>query len=175
MLVRDVTRVRIRLATAPDIPNLAPPLQGLAVHHELTPWQVTEALKGEQWKVRGESTFGCLVAVQSELQLQLVGLVGYSVVHGIAGQAHTLRVHGPFVFPPHRRQGVGTQLMYALAREASQLGCGPMAWQVPESDPIGMQFSFGLGARASGDLLTHHLSSDGVQWLASVPLEGEGW
>jgi GNAT superfamily N-acetyltransferase len=162
--------VRIRRAAEQDIPDLLPLVRELTdVEHQLDAWAVTAALTREHATRRTPPDFGCLVVESGDSGL--VGLASYYVCRFAGGIKPTLYVNGIFVVASLRRRGIAGCLVRALAREAGELGCSAMAWQIARRDPIAVQFSERQGARADSNGVDYRLAREAVRWLATLSLD----
>jgi len=67
---------------------------------------------------------------------------------------------------PHRRQGVGQALMYALAAEAVRRGVQLVDWRTEAASPEAVTFYDRLGAERMGSKLTYLLRAGALKRMA---------
>ena len=72
-----------------------------------------------------------------------------------------------FVRPSHRQHGIGRALLRALARIASQSGCGRMEWAVLDWNEPALKFYKSLDARQMKEWIIHRLTPVEIARLAS--------
>jgi GNAT superfamily N-acetyltransferase len=80
----------------------------------------------------------------------------------------TLYLEDIFVLPQERRQGLGSELMRHLAREAIAHGCGRMEWQVLDWNRPALDFYERLGARRLSEWLPYRLTQEEIARLANT-------
>jgi GNAT superfamily N-acetyltransferase len=72
-----------------------------------------------------------------------------------------------FVRPAQRKHGIGRALLRALARIASQRGCGRMEWAVLDWNEPALQFYKSLDARQMNEWIIHRLTPVEIAKLAA--------
>jgi len=72
-----------------------------------------------------------------------------------------------FVRPAQRKHGIGRALLRALARIASQRGCGRMEWAVLDWNEPALRFYKSLDARQMNEWIIHRLTPVEIAKLAS--------
>ena len=70
-----------------------------------------------------------------------------------------------FVRPSHRKAGVGTALLAAVAARAAARG-GRLEWAALDWNELALGFYRRLGARTMGEWVTHRLDGDALSRLA---------
>jgi GNAT superfamily N-acetyltransferase len=70
-----------------------------------------------------------------------------------------------FVRPSHRKAGVGTALLAAVAARAAAQG-GRLEWAALDWNELALGFYRRLGARTMGEWVTHRLDGDALSRLA---------
>jgi len=71
-----------------------------------------------------------------------------------------------FVLPGYRRQGIGTALLRAVAKIATQRGAGRLEWSVLEWNDSAMMFYETMGATVLPDWRICRVSGDKISQLA---------
>jgi GNAT superfamily N-acetyltransferase len=66
-----------------------------------------------------------------------------------------------FVRPPHRKAGLGTALLAAVAARAAELG-GRLEWAALDWNDLALGFYRRLGARTMGEWVTHRLDGEAL-------------
>jgi len=72
-----------------------------------------------------------------------------------------------FVRPAQRKHGIGRALLRALARIATQRGCGRMEWAVLDWNEPALRFYKSLDARQMNEWIIHRLTPVEIAKLAS--------
>jgi GNAT superfamily N-acetyltransferase len=72
-----------------------------------------------------------------------------------------------FVRPAQRKHGIGRALLRALARVASQRGCGRMEWAVLDWNEPALRFYKSLDARQMNEWIIHRLTPVEIAKLAA--------
>ena len=72
-----------------------------------------------------------------------------------------------FVRPEQRKHGIGRALLRALARIASQRGCGRMEWAVLDWNEPALRFYKSLDARQMNEWIIHRLTPVEIARLAA--------
>ena len=72
-----------------------------------------------------------------------------------------------FVRPAQRKHGIGRALLRALARIASQRGCGRMEWAVLDWNEPALRFYKSLDARQMNEWIIHRLTPVEIARLAA--------
>ena len=72
-----------------------------------------------------------------------------------------------FVRPAQRKHGIGRALLRALARIASQRGCGRMEWAVLDWNEPALRFYKSLDARQMNEWIIHRLTPVEIEKLAA--------
>lgn len=155
--------VTIRPLAEPDIPTFLSLVQALADY---------EKLEGPDGDARERLTrdllsdpprFQVLLAEQDG---RVMGYGLYFFTYSSFLARPTLYVEDLFVLPDARRNGTGSALMKALAREATLQGCGRMEWTVLDWNEPAIGLYEGLGARILKEWRVVRLTSDHLVRLA---------
>jgi GNAT superfamily N-acetyltransferase len=75
----------------------------------------------------------------------LIGMANYSFLWPAADAARSMYLKELFVAEPHRRQGIGKQLMDALLDVATKHGCTRLEWTTDEENEDAQRFYEELG------------------------------
>lgn len=86
----------------------------------------------------------CLVVVRLG---QVLGFATYMPEFSTWDAAYYLHLDCLFLRPELRGQGVGKQLLHAVAEEARRLGCTHLQWQTPAENAPAIRFYQRQGAR----------------------------
>jgi GNAT superfamily N-acetyltransferase len=78
-----------------------------------------------------------------------------------------------YVRPTFRRQGLGRALLRAVARIASERGCGRLEWTALRWNKTALDFYVRLGARVMDDWALLRLNSHGIRQLSANPHDPE--
>lgn len=156
----------IRPATPADVPIIFQLIQALAAYEKLS-----HAVTGTEEALR-QHLFGDRPYAEVLLAHTPAEVIGYALFFTTYSTFLTrpgLWLEDLFVLPAYRRQGVGTALLKALARLASDRDYGRIEWSVLDWNTPAIQFYERIGAtvlpdwricRVSGDVLKHFGHSD---------------
>jgi GNAT superfamily N-acetyltransferase len=157
----------IRRAEPRDVPTIHALIGELARYERLeheavaTVEQIRESLFG-----RNQPQAEVLVAEAGEEPARVVGFAlffhNYSTFLGRRG----LYLEDLFVLPEHRRSGLGTALLRALARIALERGCGRFEWAVLDWNEPAIRFYRSLGANLLDDWRICRVTGDAIAQLA---------
>ncbi|WNC60688.1 GNAT family N-acetyltransferase [Thermosynechococcus sp. QS41] len=151
----------IRAATPADAPIIFQLIQALAAYEKLS-----HAVTGTEEALR-QHLFGDRPYAEVLLAHTPTDVIGYALFFTTYSTFLTrpgLWLEDLFVLPAYRRQGVGTALLKALARLASDRDYGRIEWSVLDWNTPAIQFYERMGAtvlpdwricRLSGDALKH--------------------
>lgn len=156
----------IRPATPADVPIIFQLIQALAAYEKLS-----HAVTGTEEALR-QHLFGDRPYAEVLLAYTPAEVIGYALFFTTYSTFLTrpgLWLEDLFVLPAYRRQGVGTALLKALARLASDRDYGRIEWSVLDWNTPAIQFYDRIGAtvlpdwricRLSGDVLKHFGNPD---------------
>jgi len=156
--------VRVRPATAADVPAFLALVDGLADYERLP---------------RPDPDARCRLAVDAQATPPRFHLLLAEVAGAIAGYAvwfltystflalATLYLEDLFVLPDARGRGAGAALFRACAEEAVRQGCGRMEWSVLAWNRPSMDFYEARGARHMSDWLLFRLDGDALRRVAN--------
>ncbi len=154
----------LRRATRADVPELLRLIRALAEYEKLSPEVVaTEAVLAQT--LFGEwSAAEVLVAEEGG---RAVGFAlffqNYSTFLGKPG----IYLEDLFVEPASRGQGLGKQLLRAIARLAVERGCGRFEWAVLDWNEPAIGFYQSLGAKPMADWTVMRLTGEALKKLGS--------
>lgn len=78
-----------------------------------------------------------------------------------------------YVRSEYRGQGVGTALLSAVARVATERGCGRLEWSVLDWNRRAVDFYTGMGARPVSGWTVYRMTGEALQALARGESDGE--
>jgi GNAT superfamily N-acetyltransferase len=155
----------LRGATARDLPALVGLIHGLAEYEKLThQLEVTE-------DTLGKSLFGerpvAEAIVAEDRAAELIGFAlffsSFSTFLGRPG----LWLEDLFVLPAHRRRGVGTALLTALAHIAVERDYGRFEWSVLDWNESALAFYQRMGASVLSDWRICRVTGDALRVLGA--------
>jgi GNAT superfamily N-acetyltransferase len=153
----------IRPSVADDVPGLLSLIRALAQYENLE-----HEVSGTEDDLR-EQMFGTHPRIEGLVVDDAGSLVGFALYF------HTfstflckpgIYLEDLFVLPQHRRRGHGTALFRALARIATERGCGRFEWAVLDWNETAKEFYRTLGARELSDWRVMRITADGLAKLA---------
>lgn len=161
-----MSKSRIRQARPEDAKEIHRLIVALCEYEKYEP-KTTVLATPESLKSQLESTpapFQCLLA---ELEGRVVGFAlfffNYSTWRGRPG----LYLEDLFVDIAHRKQGIATQLLVALAQVARERRCARMEWMVLDWNTPAIDFYKTLGAQMMEGWTTCRLDTPAIEALAS--------
>jgi GNAT superfamily N-acetyltransferase len=159
--------VHVRPAEHYDIPRLLRLIRALTdVERHVDMCALTTGLVDGQRFHRTPAEFSCVVG--DDGASGLVGVASYTVSRVPATAKPALYVHGVFVLPMARRQGIGTDLMRAVAQQAIHVGCSTVRWQLVQPTTEETGFSESLGAGDSDRTgIGYQLAGRALEFLAA--------
>lgn len=155
--------MRIRLATAADVPVIAELIRALArfekLEHEvkMTDDLLAKALFGE--RPYAETLLAEEDATPIGFALFFHSFSTFLALPGIY-------LEDLFVVPEHRGRGVGRTLLAHLARLAIERGCGRLEWAVLNWNQDAIGFYDRLGARPNSEWTVYRLAGEALTTLA---------
>ncbi|WP_460194693.1 N-acetyltransferase family protein [Thermosynechococcus sp. FA-CM-4201] len=138
----------IRPATPADVPIIFQLIQALAAYEKLS-----HAVTGTEEALR-QHLFGDRPYAEVLLAHTPTEVIGYALFFTTYSTFLTrpgLWLEDLFVLPAYRRQGVGTALLKALARLASDRDYGRIEWSVLDWNTPAIQFYERIGATILSD------------------------
>jgi len=157
--------IKIRAATAADVPLILGFIRGLATYEKLldeveaTP----ETLATTLFPAAGRPAAECILADADGTPAGFaLFFASYSTFLAKPG----LYLEDLFVEPAHRGRGVGRALLLHLARLANERGCGRMEWSVLDWNQPAIEFYEALGARRMREWQICRLAGDALERYA---------
>lgn len=116
-----------------------------------------------------ESIFGagsCTEVLIAELDGEAVGFAIYFATYSTFLARQGIYLEDIYVREAVRGQGIGRQLLSAVARVASDRQCGRLEWSVLDWNRPAIDFYESLGAEAQSEWIKYRLTGDALQTLA---------
>jgi GNAT superfamily N-acetyltransferase len=158
--------MRVRPAVESDIPAMLGLMRELAVYERyIDVFGVTAEILREEGFRRSPPTFYCIVAEGEDGAL--VGQIAYFVIPFTARGVPRIYLKDVYVVPAARGQGIGEELMRAVARAAIEMGTPWINWLVADWNTGGARFYERIGATRGSTWLDYSLLPDAVRALAS--------
>jgi GNAT superfamily N-acetyltransferase len=135
--------LQIRPAQVQDVETIFELICGLAVYENLS-----DRVTGNADLLRSH-LFGARPSAEvivAELDHKIVGFGLFFHTYSTFLTQPGLYLEDVFVQSEHRRQGIGTALMTAVAKIASDRGCGRLEWSVLDWNQPAIEFYQSLGA-----------------------------
>ncbi|GLC23498.1 GNAT family N-acetyltransferase [Roseisolibacter agri] len=158
------TALRLRAATADDVPTVLRLIRGLAEYERLldecvaTEAQLRETLFGAQPQAE---------VVIAEWNGEAAGFALFFHNYSTFLARRGLYLEDLFVFPEHRGRGIGRALLSHLARVALARGCGRFEWAVLDWNAPAIGFYRALGAVAMDEWTVMRVTGDALERLAA--------
>jgi GNAT superfamily N-acetyltransferase len=156
-------RIRIRPATASDVPTLVSLIRGLAKYERLTPYL---KLNERRFRRHGFGRRRYFEGLICERGADVIGYAIYYFAYSTFTCSPVLFIEDIFVVPEERGHGAGKALMVALARAAVREGCTQMEWIVLDWNKPSIEFYGRLGARLDRTWLLTRLTDKNLRRLA---------
>ncbi len=165
MAIDDPTpALRLRAATADDVPTVLRLIRGLAEYERLldecvaTEAQLRETLFGAQPQAE---------VVIAEWNGAAAGFALFFHNYSTFLARRGLYLEDLFVFPEHRGRGIGRALLSHLARVALARGCGRFEWAVLDWNAPAIGFYRALGAVAMDEWTVMRVTGTALEQLAA--------
>jgi GNAT superfamily N-acetyltransferase len=156
--------LNIRPATAADAPTIAALVRELAEYEKL----LHEAKAGPGDFLREITAENPVIRVLiAEWNGEPAGFALYFFNFSTFVGKPGLYLEDLFVRPALRSHGIGRALLRALARIASDRGCGRMEWAVLDWNEPALRFYRSLGARPMKEWIVHRLTPQEIGALAA--------
>jgi GNAT superfamily N-acetyltransferase len=158
--------LRVRPATAADVPLLLGFIRGLAEYERLT-----ERLRAREENLRAH-LFGPRPYCEALIGEDGAGPAGYALFfHGYSTfeTRPTTWLEDLFVQPDRRRQGLGRALIQRVAALALSRGCNRLEWSVLDWNEPAIRFYRSLGARLLDDWTVCRVEDDALGILSRGP------
>lgn len=155
--------LRIRRATARDVPAILTLIRGLAEYERLA-HQVEATL--DRLRRHGFGRRPYFEALLCRRDRAPVGFALYFFTYSTFLARPTLYLEDLFVLPEARGRGAGRALLRALARIAVRRGCGRMEWTVLDWNTPAIRFYRRLGAGLRREWILTRLAGQPLRQLA---------
>ena len=155
--------IRIRPATARDIPTIARLTRELAKYERLTHELRLSAARLRRHGFGRRRYFESLLCTSAG---RPIGYATYYFVYSTFTCSPVLFIEDIFVLPDERGQGAGKAMMRALARIALRHRCDQMQWIVLDWNKPSIEFYRKLGARLDRTWLVNRLTGGRLRSLA---------
>jgi GNAT superfamily N-acetyltransferase len=157
--------IKIRPATAVDVPLVLDFIRGLATYEKLLDEveATAERLTATLFPDNGRPAAECVLAEADGIPAGFaLFFTNYSTFLAKPG----LYLEDLFVNPEQRGRGIGRALLLHLARLANQRGCGRMEWSVLDWNQPAIDFYEALGARRMREWQICRLTGAALQQYA---------
>jgi GNAT superfamily N-acetyltransferase len=151
--------LRIRPATAGDVPLILHFIRSLAEYEKLGPVCVADEARLRETLFGGRAYAEVIVA---EWKGQAAGFALFFHNYSTFLAQPGIYLEDLFVEPAFRGQGIGKALLTELARIANRRGCGRVDWQVLDWNKPSIEFYERMGARPLNDWLTYRLTGEAL-------------
>jgi len=155
--------IRIRPATARDIPTIARLTRELAKYERLTHELRISTARLRRHGFGRRRFFESLICTRSG---RSIGYATYYFAYSTFTCSPVLFIEDIFVLPDERGQGTGKAVMRALARIAVRRGCHQMQWIVLDWNKPSIEFYRKLGARLNKTWVLTRLTDVHLRRLA---------
>ncbi|MGE0639347.1 MAG: N-acetyltransferase family protein [Thermoanaerobaculia bacterium] len=157
-------RIRLRFATAEDVPLVLELIRGLADYEKLAHEVVTDEA-GLARSLFGERRVAEVVIAEWEGEPAAFALFfhNFSTFLGRPG----IYLEDLFVKPDFRGRGIGETLLAFLAALAVERGCGRLEWAVLDWNEPAIRFYQRLGAQAMDEWTVYRVTGDALPALAA--------
>ena len=160
-----VPALRVRPATARDVPVVLALIRGLAEYERLAHTVTATAAAIRRHGFGRRRYFEALICRRGR---RPVGFALYFFTYSTFVGRPTLYLEDLFVLPAERGRGAGRALLSALARIAVRRGCGRMEWTVLDWNRPAIRFYRRLGATLRREWLLTRLTGAPLRRLGRV-------
>lgn len=165
-----LSSVQIRPAQAADIGAIVALIEALADYEQLRD-QVTGDPEKLALHLFGDRPYA--YALVAEVAGELVGYAIYFFNYSTFKMQPGLYLEDVFVLPEHRRSGIGSALLRAVAREAVARGCGRYEWTVLDWNQPAIEFYRRMGAELLPDWRVCRVSGEALLALGDRSASSE--
>jgi GNAT superfamily N-acetyltransferase len=153
---------RIRSAQLTDLDGIVALIQALAEYEKLRD-QVTGDPEKLGLHLFGDRPFAS--ALVAEVDQTLVGYALYFFNYSTFKMQPGLYLEDLFVLPEHRRSGIGSALIKAVAKEAVAKGCVRYEWTVLDWNQPAIEFYQKMGAEVLPDWRVCRVTGEALRRL----------
>lgn len=140
--------IRLRVATADDVPTIFALIQALAEYEQLS-HAVTGTLEALHEHLFGSRRYAEVVLAETAGSIAGFALFFYNYSTFLTKPG--LYLEDLFVLPEYRRLGIGKALLIYLAQRAIAEGCGRLEWSVLDWNAPAIAFYQKMGATVLPD------------------------
>jgi GNAT superfamily N-acetyltransferase len=155
--------LRIRRATARDVPTILALIRGLAEYERLSREVTATERQLRRHGFGPNRYFQTLICLRGR---RAVGFALYFFTYSTFLSRPTLYVEDLFVLPEERGRGAGRRMLARLSRIAVQRGCGRMEWAVLDWNTSAIRFYRRLGASLRKEWVLARLTGEHLRRLA---------
>ncbi len=155
--------LRVRRATARDVPTILTLIRGLADYEKLSHQVEATAQRLRQHGFGRRRYFEALLCQRGG---EPIGFALYVFTYSTFLARPTLYLEDLFVLPEERGRGAGRALLQTLARLAVRRGCGRMEWAVLDWNTPAIRFYEGLDAELRKEWILTRLTGRPLRRLA---------
>jgi GNAT superfamily N-acetyltransferase len=166
-MTKSFDQLRIRRATARDVPTILKLIKDLAEYEHLSSQVKATAAKLRRHGFGRQRYFNALIASRERTP---IGFALYFFTYSTFLAQPTLYVEDVFVVPEERGKGAGKALLTALGRIAIRSGCGRMEWAVLDWNTPAIRFYKSLGAKPLRQWMLMRLTGDALRTLGKRPV-----
>ena len=159
-----MSNVNIRPAVVADAELVFALICELADYEKLRHEVVATVESSREW-IFGHNS--CTEVLIAELDGEPVGFAIYFVTYSTFLARQGIYLEDIYVREAKRGQGVGKQLLAAVARVAADRQCGRLEWSVLDWNKPAIDFYESLGAEAQSEWIKYRLTGDALQSLAN--------
>jgi GNAT superfamily N-acetyltransferase len=156
--------IHIRSATIADAELVYALICELAEYEKLL-HEVVATLKSSRESIFGPGS--CTEVLIAELHGEPVGFAIYFATYSTFLARQGIYLEDIYVREARRGQGIGKQLLAAVARVAADRQCGRLEWSVLDWNKPAIDFYDSLGAEAQSEWIKYRLTGDALQALAN--------
>jgi GNAT superfamily N-acetyltransferase len=157
-------QLRLRRATAADVPTILELVKGLAEYERLAPEVKATVERFRRHGFGRRPYFEALICYRGR---RPIGLALYLFAYSTFLARPSLWLEDLFILPEERGRGGGRALLQAIARIAVKKGCGRMEWSVLDWNAPAIRFYRGLGARLERRWILTRLTDPHLRRLAA--------
>lgn len=159
-----IAQIQIRPATIADAGLVYALICELADYEKLR-HEVVATLESSRESIFGSGS--CAEVLIAELDGKPEGFAIYFATYSTFLARQGIYLEDIYVREAVRGQGIGKQLLAAVARVAADRQCGRLEWSVLDWNKPAIDFYESLGAEAQSEWIKYRLTGDALQTLAN--------